>query len=143
MILVKTWLSKLPWHLRLLRGLKGDDRNRIIGTFCSCAQRGFKNEITSVARHNEHKEVSCRRVKCAGEEGLFNLSVRIQTKWAFWTLPSFLACPVPSTATFKATSILASSSLLTDSVRASGTIRELYSAVQEPRLDHPLKRIAS
>ncbi|KAI4544507.1 hypothetical protein MG293_004773 [Ovis ammon polii] len=40
----------------LLCGMKGDDRNRIIGSFCSCAQWGFKNEITSIARHCEHKE---------------------------------------------------------------------------------------
>ena len=49
--------------------MEGEARNRVIGSFCSCAQWEFKNEMASVARHSEHKEVSCGRAGCAGEEG--------------------------------------------------------------------------
>lgn len=80
MILVKAWLSQLPCYLSLLCGVKGDDRNGIIGTFYSCAPWGFKNEMTSVARGNEQKEVSCGGCEFARVDRLLQVILCIHAK---------------------------------------------------------------
>lgn len=57
MILVKSWLSLTSLAFGSFVQGGGNDRNRIVGSFYSCAQWGFKNEITSTARHSTKRSV--------------------------------------------------------------------------------------
>lgn len=81
------------------------DRNKITGGFCSRAQRGFRNEVASVARHRETSGRLWKDPVCTGG-GALNLILHTRARRGSWPRPSFPECSFPFAATFKAASDL-------------------------------------
>lgn len=96
MILVKSWLSLTFLAFRsFVPGWEGDDRNRIIGSFCSCAQWGFKKWNHQYCKTLWAQEVSCGRMVCAWSEGMFSLLIYVWAKSYIATSSISLEDPFP------------------------------------------------
>lgn len=98
--------------------------------------------MCSVARHSEHKGISCGRIQCALEEGLFSLIVHIQANGVFWPLPSFWNVFSLSLPVLKLVPFSSPPPLLLFSTETSGSICPLNMVAAEH--DHlPLNTAAS